>query len=160
MSICPWNRFHEHMPMEPVPWAYAHGTGSRGIRAENISWRDPQDLGFWIVKIRNHEKHRKWTNMPLPGLRIRPNRSPGNFLSIGTPPRPPKSNKKLNIRPLTLTSKFRSQVFMPHSLRVLAVSWMETLVSISMPASAWSCMFFEGAPHGTGSMSICPWNRF
>ena len=36
---------------------------------------------------------KKLTNVALPGLRIRPNRSPSNFLSIGTPPRPQNPTK-------------------------------------------------------------------
>ena len=36
---------------------------------------------------------RKPTNIAVLGLRIRPNRSPSNFLSIGTPPRPQNPTK-------------------------------------------------------------------
>ena len=47
-----------------------------------------------VDDIENLENVRKSTNLPLPGLRIRPNRSPSNFLSIGTPPRLQNPTKK------------------------------------------------------------------
>ena len=31
LSICSWYRYHEHMLMVPVPWAYAHGTRTISI---------------------------------------------------------------------------------------------------------------------------------
>ena len=84
---------YEHMLMEPVPWACVRGPDSRCKKLENIAWKEPQesqDLGFSVIKIRNHENNRKSTDMPLRGLRIRPNRSPSHFLSIRTPGRNPK----------------------------------------------------------------------
>ena len=43
---------------------------------------------LWDSNRRISQNSRKLTNMAFPGLRIRPNRSPSNFLSIGDPPRP------------------------------------------------------------------------
>ena len=61
------------------------------IAGQNTVWTS------W-ERVRKHENDRKWTHMPLPGLRIRPNESPGNFLSIGDPPRPqiPPEKSKIN----------------------------------------------------------------
>ena len=52
--------------------------------------------------------------MAFPELRIRPNRSPSNFLSIGTPPRPQNPTEYIQIGPIRRITQNGGLSAQPH----------------------------------------------
>ena len=88
-------------------WAYAHGVGSVRTRSRShfqeqmTAIHDPETAsGSWIF-IKQHRKSEKCSNIDEYGASRAENssKSISNFLSIGTPPRPPDPTKCIQIGP-------------------------------------------------------------
>lgn len=103
---CPMFCTQEHMLMDFYPGTHELKSSSR------------QPPGLRNSRQQNRFFQNCWTltNMPFLGLRIRPNQSANNFLSIGNPPRPQNPTKYIQIGPWVRVTRQIGFSARPHML--------------------------------------------